>query len=212
MMNNKINFFLLLFIISLSGCTSLPQEAPLLSEEIGLQITSTKSSHLALLNEYFKIKRARIDDFVTQTWIPQFAKNTFKKPKVNKQWNKIVSSNNKNQRLLFITGLGTLLQKKINAKRIELMAPINELEELLVAQLDEHYDNMLTANSTLTVYLKSSSSIKELQNKALKKLKLDGKLTSHFDKADKIVEHIVSGKDSYLKNKDKIDKVLNKLK
>ena len=209
---NLRNIFFLFFIFSLSACTSLPQEAPLLSEEIGLQIQEAKSSHLALIGEYFKVKRARIDDFIDQTWIPEFAEKIFEKPKINRAWNSIVSSNNKRQRLAFITGLGTRLQKKINAKRIKLMAPIDELEELLTKQLNNHYDNILTANASLTVYLQSSSAVKEIQQRALKKLKLDGKLVGFLDKTDEIVQKIVSGKDSYIKNKDKIDSLINKLK
>lgn len=212
MIKTKYKTLLFLIVFSISGCTSLPKEAPLLSEEIGQQLIYLKSSHLLLLNQYFDVKRDLIDNFINQTWIPQFAKNTFNKPKVNNQWNKIVNSNNKKQRLLFITGLGTLLQKKINAKRLELMSPVNELEELLAARLNEHYGDIVTANSTLTVYLKSSVALNELQYKALKKLKVDSKFKPHLDKADKIVEYIVSGKDSYLENKDKIDKILHKLK
>lgn len=212
MIKNKIKFSLLLFVFAISGCTSLPQETPLLSEEIGEQILDAKSSHLALLNQYFIVKRNQIDVFIDQVWIPEFAKNIFKKPKINKGWNSIVNDNDKQQRLIFITRLGALIQKKINAKRIELMKPVDELEYLLTKKINNHYDSLLAANSTLTVYLKSAAAVKELQNRALKKLKLDKNLAVHIDKADEVVEKIIAGKGSYIKNKDKIDKILNKLK
>lgn len=212
MIKSKIKYSLLLFVFAISSCTSLPQETPLLSEEIGEQMLDAKSSHLALLNQYFIVKRDQIDIFIDQVWIPEFAENIFKKTKINKGWNSIVNNNDKQKRLIFITRLGTLIQKKINAKRIELMKPIDELEYLLTKKIINHYDSLLAANSTLTVYLKSATAVKELQNRALKKLKLDKNLAVHIDKADEVVEKIIAGKGSYIKNKDKIDKILNKLK
>ena len=212
MINKQIKLFLFALIIAISGCTSVPQEAPLLSEEVGKQIRDAKSSHLALLNQYFIVKRNQIDIFIDQVWIPEFAENVFKKPKIRSKWNSIVSNNNKKQRLIFITRIGSLIQKKINAKRNQLTTPVDELEYLLTKKINNHYDNLLTANSTLTVYLKSSFAVKELQTSAVKKLNIDKKLSSHITKADKILEYIVSAKGSYVKNKDKIDDILNKLK
>lgn len=211
MTNNIFKLFLSVTLLGLSGCSSLPQQAPELSAEIGLQIMETKASHLALLNQFIIQKRSSVDDFITKVWIPEFAKNVFKKPSVSKEWDRVVESNNKTQRLIFITGLGTLLQKKINAKRIELMHPVDELEHHLVSHLYNHYDDMLTANSTLTLFLNSSLSIKERQNKTLQKLHINN-INEKMLIADDIVAKIVSGKYSYTKNKNTIHLMLNKLK
>ena len=131
MTNRKIKLSLFALIIAISGCTSVPHEAPLLSEKVGKQIRDAKSSHLALLNQYFIVKRNQIDNFIDQVWIPEFAENIFKKPKINSNWNYIVNNNNKKQRLIFIPRVGSLIHKKINAKRNELMFPVDELEYLL---------------------------------------------------------------------------------
>lgn len=212
MRHKQARFFLLFLAFFLSGCTSLPQEASQLSAALGQQISDAKSSHLNLLHLYFHEKRRRVDEFIEQVWIPKFAKTVFKQKTINAGWNKIVKNNNKKQRLLYITGVGTLLQKKINSKRIELMEPVYKLEKLLINKLNEHYDSMSTVNSTLTVLLKSSAAVQELHNRALKKLGLDEKWSRHMDKADEIIEAITSSADSYYENQDKIDSILNKLK
>lgn len=208
--NLAISGFLLM--ITLSGCTSIPQEAPQLSAVIGKQIIEARTSHLTLLGQYMNAKRDRIDEFITREWIPTFTDNVFKQPTVKKEWNRIVRSNDKQERLVFITGLSSLLQNNINAKRLELMHPIDEVEHLLVARLNEHYDQMLAANSTLTAFLDSSRSVKERQQSVLGALKIDGKLSNYMNKANEIVGKIVSGKDAYDKNKDKIQVILDKLK
>lgn len=202
----------LLLAMMLTGCLSIPQEAPELSAEIGKQIVEARSSHLALLDQYMNEKRDRIDEFIAREWIPAFAVKVFKKPTVKKEWDRIVRSNDKEERLVFITGLGSLLQNKINAKRLELMAPIEEVEHLLVAHLNMHYDQMLAANSTLTAYLDSSWSVKERQHRVLKFMNVDGKLTEYMGKADEVVSKIVASKDAYDENKGKIQKIIDKIR
>lgn len=196
----------------LTGCVSLPQEVPELSAEIGKRIIESRTSHLTLVHRYLQEKRDRIDEFIAREWIPAFAENVFRKPTIAREWDRIVHNDDKTARLEFITGLGTLLQNKINAKRLELMAPIDEVENLLVAHLNEHYDQMLAANSTLTAFLTSARSVKERQRRVLGVLEIDGKLSAYMGKADEIVGKIVAGKNAYESNKDKINGILDELR
>jgi len=204
----------LLFVLALvfSGCISLPKEAPELSAEIGGQIITSRASHLALLGQYMHEKHDRIDAFIAREWIPEFARAVFASPTVKSEWERIVSNNDKPARLEFIVGLGSRLQQKINAKRLELMQPIDQLEQMLTALLNEHYDQMLAANATLTAYLDSASSVKVRQHRVLTVLKVDGKLAGYMAKADDIVGKIVAGKDAYQANREKIEDILDKLK
>ena len=64
-----------LIMTAFSGCVSIPQEAPILSAELGKQIVEARSSHLALLDQYMNEKRDLIDEFVAREWIPTFAEN-----------------------------------------------------------------------------------------------------------------------------------------
>ncbi|GAV19378.1 hypothetical protein MMIC_P0312 [Mariprofundus micogutta] len=212
---HKISKILSLFLVIgfiLAGCVSVPAQSPELSAEIGKQIVESKSAHVALLGQYMNEKRDRIDEFIAREWIPAFATNVFKQPAVEKEWGRIVHSNNKPERLEFITGLGSMLQNKINAKRLELMAPIDELEQLLRVSLNEHYDQMIAANATLTTYLDSAVTVKERQHRVLKFMKVDGKLTQYMSKADEIVGKIVSGRDAFEKNRGKIQGIIDQVR
>lgn len=91
-----------LLMIIFTGFISILQEAPQLSAVIGKKIVEAGTSHLTLLTQYMNAKRDRIDEFITREWIPTFTDNVFKQPIVKKEWNRIVRSNDKQERLVFI--------------------------------------------------------------------------------------------------------------
>lgn len=202
----------LLLAIVLAGCVSMPKEAVDLSSEIGTRIVESRTAHLALVRQYIAERRDRIDEFIFREWLPEFAQQVFKQEAVARYWEQIVQSDDKAERLEFITGLGVRLQKKINTKRQELMQPINEVEQLLLARINNHYDEMLFANTTLTAFLDSASKVKERQQKALKMLHVEDKLSKFMASADQVVGKIVAGRDAFEENKESIRKIIDSLR
>jgi hypothetical protein len=194
------------------GCVSIPRETVQLSSELGMLISESRSAHLALVRQYMSEKRDRIDEFMFREWIPEFARQVFKQENIEKEWERIVGSNDRVERLEFVTGLGVRLQQKINSKRQEVMKPVNELELLLVARINDHYDEMLAANSSLTVFLESASKVKASEKDIMKKLHIDDKLSRMISSADKVVAKIIEGRDAYEKNRDKIEKIIDELR
>ena len=85
---------------------------------------------MKLLNphSFFDQKRAKVDEFISKEWIPTFASNFFDNQTIQETWDEIVSSNSKEDRLKFIIMLGPKLQEQINQKRLELIKPLDELE------------------------------------------------------------------------------------
>jgi hypothetical protein len=213
-MNIRRSLFALvivLFFVTL-GCVSIPRETVQLSSELGMLISESRSAHLALVRQYMSEKRERIDEFMFREWIPEFARQVFKQENIEKEWERIVGSNDRVERLEFVTGLGVRLQQKINSKRQEVMKPVNELELLLVARINDHYDEMLAANSSLTVFLESASKVKAIEQEMMKKLHIDDKLSRMISSADKVVDKIIEGRDAYEKNRDKIEKIIDELR
>lgn len=58
-----------------SACASTPREAVELSNVVGARIATLQAGHEALLTEYFRLSRDRIEDFLMQRWIPRFLEN-----------------------------------------------------------------------------------------------------------------------------------------
>ncbi|MBW1676081.1 MAG: hypothetical protein JRJ79_05635 [Deltaproteobacteria bacterium] len=201
----------LLLGMFVGGCVSIPREAVQVSAEIGTRVVESREAHVALVRQYMKEKRARINEFIAKEWIPEYAKQVFRKEAVVREWNRIVGTNDSAERLEFIIGLSERLQQRINAKRDELLAPVDELERLMVQRTNKHYDELIAASATLTTLLDSAAGVKERQQRVLAFMDADEKFSRYMTWADDLVGKIVSGKDAFEKNREKIEKIINRL-
>ena len=111
------------FLMLIGGCASIPPEAPELSTELGKRIAEIEHSHITLLRKFFDQKRDEVDKFIVEEWVPTFAEEFFSDPRIADVWDTIVSENDPQERLKFISLLGPKLQAKINLRRLELIKP-----------------------------------------------------------------------------------------
>ncbi|UCF20193.1 MAG: hypothetical protein JSU87_01935 [Gemmatimonadota bacterium] len=58
--------------LALQACASVPPESVELSVVIGERITDMQVAHEALVQEYFRISRERVEDFLDNRWMPHF--------------------------------------------------------------------------------------------------------------------------------------------
>lgn len=154
-------------LIILSGCASIPPEAPELSSELGRRISAIENSNIVLLNRFFDQKRKEVDMFIENEWVPVFAEQFFSNEKIAEAWNIIVSENNKADRLTFITKAGPKLQDRINQKRLELIQPLDELERRIEASIRSEYSQAKAMNNSITSFLLSASKVAETRNRYL---------------------------------------------
>lgn len=152
---------LLLYVLYLSGCTSIPAEAPELSIELGKRITSIETANITLLHRFFDQKRAEIDRFIETEWLPEFSENFFNKENTRKIWDQVVASNDKQDRVKFILLAGPEIQKQINIKRSELIGEIDALEREVKRKIAAEYDQVRAINNVLTSFLTSASDVAE---------------------------------------------------
>lgn len=166
-MRTRIPLLGLVVMLALGGCASIPPEAPELSAQLGVRISSLESAHARLLQEFFLEKRRRVDEFVQEVWVPIFAQEFFGDPRIDAMWKQVVQSQDSNDRLKFITLVGSKLQEKINRKRVELIQPLEELEATVKNRLKSEYDQTRAINNTLTAYLQSASKVEENRKRYL---------------------------------------------
>ena len=162
----KIAFLLMGFLLIL-GCATIPSEAPQLSAQLGTRISAVEASHRRLLADFFNEKRRRVDEFIQEEWIPLFAKELFSDPAIAETWDEVVRSQQTEDRVKFILMAGPRLQKKINAKRLELILPLDELERTIASRLKDEYDQMRAINNSLTSFLVSASKVEETRRRYL---------------------------------------------
>lgn len=164
----KVSFWVLMIaFVFLQGCSTIPKEASELSVQLGNRVSAIEDANLNLLHKYFDEKRSRVDEFIIEKWVPDFAKEFFSDPKMEGVWNEIVSSGNKKDRLEFIVRLGPKLQAKINSKRFELIKPLDDAERLIERTLREEYQQAKAINNTLTSFLVSAVKVDENRQRYL---------------------------------------------
>jgi hypothetical protein len=205
-------FSFFLVAIFLSSCIAIPKQAPQLSVELGNRISSLEKSHISLLGSYFEQKRKAVDEFIEQTWLPEFAGNFFNKPAIAEAWNEIVEQKNTRDRLDFIVAVGPQLQIVINEKRQELMTPLNGLERQLEQVIREEYNTARSVNNTLTSFLVSASKVRENQQRYLDMLNItDDKISNAIDETDKIVGKLLIQSEKIADAENKIKEYSSKV-
>jgi|TARA_B110000879_G_scaffold43630_1_gene61566 hypothetical protein len=185
-----------LSLISLSllimGCVSIPPEAPELSAQLGNRISAIEQSNLTLLHRYFDRKKQDVDDFIQHEWVPEFANQFFAEPAIANVWDQIVASGNKQDRLKFILKTSPKLQQQINQKRVELIQPLEVLEQRIETKLTADYTQAKAINNSITGFLLSASKVAENRDRYLEMVGVDSdEITQLIDTTDIIVSDLL---------------------
>jgi len=197
----------------LSGCATIPPEAPELSSELGNRISNIQDANLTLLRRFFDLKRNEVDRFVQEEWTPVFAEEVFSNPKMKSAWNTIVKENNPTENMKFLIKTGPLLQKRINQKRLELIKPLDEIEKRLEQNIRDQYSEALAINNSITSLLFSASKVVENRNRYLKKVGItDNQITAVIDSVNDVVAGLLAGEKTVEEKIDKTEKYINELR
>ncbi|MGI9282846.1 MAG: hypothetical protein ACR2PX_24885 [Endozoicomonas sp.] len=181
-----------LSMLTMLGCVSIPQEAPTISAELGKRISAIEEANITLLNRFFDQKRAEVDRFIEQEWTPIFAKEVFSDSKVADMWNQVVRSNNDRDRLKFLVLMGPRLQTKINAKRLALIQPLDDLERSIEDSIRADFNQTKAMNNTITSFLLSASEVAENRDRYLKMTGIGDEQSSNWiNQADKAVSGLL---------------------
>lgn len=207
MHTRKYYFFvscLLLAALFAGSCATIPPEAPELSAELGKRINAIQDANMTLLHRFFDLKRADVDRFIQEEWVPIFAEEVFSDPKMKKAWDTIVAENNPSDRFRFLMMTGPRLQEQINRKRVELIGPIDDIERRIEQKLRDEYAQAVAINNSLTSLLLSASKVTENRNRYLGMLgATDKTVGSTIDKVNDTVNDLLSAAH---KGEDKIAK------
>lgn len=200
-------------ILLISGCATIPSEAPQLSGELGKRISAIERSNITLLHKFFDLKRNEVDKFIEKEWTPIFAKNFFSEPKIQKMWETIVTENNPADRLKFLIITGPKLQKKINRKRLELIKPLDKWERLIERKIRTEFRQARSINNSITSFLISASKVEENRNRYLNMIGItDDKIGALIDGVDETVGNLVDKSKDIKSYSEKYIKKLNNLK
>lgn len=219
-MRNRRNLVWICLLALLPACATIPPEAPELSQQLGNRLSAMHKAHQALLKQYFDEKRKKVDEFVENVYVPQFAKNFFEQPGIQATWDEVVKSDDPTDRLKFVTMVGPKLQVYINKKRLEFIQPLDDLERTVDDQLKTEYDNMAAINNTLTSFLYSAAKVDANRKRYLEMVGIkDDKIQEVIDKTDAAVKELTAGAEKVAKTderarefKDELKDIISKVK
>ena len=195
------------------SCVQIPQEAPILSKELGERITAIETSNIKLLSTYFQLRRDNIDKFIEEEWTTIFAENFFNNNKIDVVWQKIVASGNTKERLKFITIVGPKLQKDINNKRLALIKPLDELERKILIKLKNEFNQARAINNSITSFLLSASKVAENRDRYLEKINISNEdIGEAIEKTDEFLNEVFKVNSKLTKTADKINDYQKRLK
>lgn len=177
-----------------TGCATIPKEAPELSLELGRRISAIEVSHLALLGRYFDEKRASVDRYIDEVWIPTYSEEVMSEPAVAAIWTRVCREGTDRDRLEFLSRIGPRIQRRINEQRRSMIAPLDELERAIAAQLGREYDQTRAINGTLTSFLASAAEVDANRRRYLEMLGLhDEKVAGVLEEVDEVVDDLSRG-------------------
>ncbi|WP_441253845.1 hypothetical protein [Aeromonas sp. A600556] len=193
----KTLFFVIavVFMIGVGGCASVPPESVTLSSEVGAGIKKQQQAQVGFLNLYFEAKRKDLDAAF------QRALNTY--------FSTIAPSGSVT---LTKTQLDDVAKDVIDLSRKNAQAKesLEKVRIALLTKLDENYQTLNQANSTVTGLLQSVVSTKEAANKSIQLINTttDGRI--QLDKVfAEIDSFVVKGGSEAGKAIDLIEKITN---
>ncbi len=184
-MNNRF-LVIILFSFLIVSCVSIPKETVTLSETIGADLKVLHESHRSMVQLYYNGIKYKVNAFIDEVYSPFIIQNVLESElkKYRKGELSIYSiieiggktgeKSDSEEVLSVMLEFQEAANNRINSKRNELLFPILNQEMELLTAIDQSYQNILLANSTLTEYLVSVSKVKQSQNEALSIIGLKG--------------------------------------
>ena len=154
---------LLVSMLGLSSCASVPQEVVELSYVIGTDVEALQDSYRTLVRTHFDGLRKQADTFIDTRW-----KQTYLKIFIVDGGLVAVATDDDPDEVLRGVGLWTRIAiEEIDSKRHELIDPIDRIEEELIIDIDRAFGQVIRANAVVTAHLNSLREVKEVQDEIL---------------------------------------------
>jgi len=189
-----ISIKIILLIIVLGGCATIPQETIELSYVMEENIAALKTSYIALVNTHFDLLEKVRMDYLEKEWIPKFIEDWINDGRlIDMASGKVIWSPEHGdfaqpEKGLEVQGMitSTIFWSKaaieqIEAKRKEIISPLEEQRKELLLIIEEGFDRLLRGNMAITAHLNSIRKIDEFRNKTFEALK-SGDLQKEIDR------------------------------
>ena len=182
-----------LAMVLFAGCVTIPPEAPVLSSELGSRISKLQDANLALLKNYFDSRRADIDRFIDEEWVPATTSNILEDPRIQKILDGIDAENQAEDIAQMYSILYPAIQARINSKRNAMIQGVDKIEGRIAEKLRNSYSEAKSINNTLTSFLLSASRVTENRNRYLEMIGVSSEdISNRLTKIDVAVAELLA--------------------
>lgn len=170
-----------------AGCASVPSEVVVLSHSVGQDVLEIQRSYDALVSARFDALRQERLDYLNNEWTPLFLKNWVKSGRlIDTAKGEVVYSDAEGdfvapdalsaeqQRFDTILMWSEAAVAQIEAKRVELIEPLNRQEAAIRAEMNAAFNQVISNNALVTAHLSSIRKVDAAQSEAFGRLGAEG--------------------------------------
>lgn len=182
---------LAILLAGVAACATVPDESVELSNTVGRDLEEVHRAHRALADLHFSRIEQDINRFIDETYRPAFIRNFAEEFKLDVKVTQVVDRD-PDKLLPLLTRFVEVANSRIEAKRAELLDPIQTQKKLVISEIDAAHRQIQAAQAVVTGHLASVRKVREVQNEALAKSGLDD-LTTKIATATADVSDRVAG-------------------
>jgi len=178
----------LAMLLLVTGCLSVPKASVDLSGELTQMIIHSRQSHLMLLDEYTSTRKAAVDKFMEEEWIPSFTANFVRESNILGNIQKAQTDEQKGAEMIEFAQAALPL---IAERRSTLMDAVDQLDKLIRTQVEAHYQQMLNVNQALTAHLASAAKVVESREQLQRQTNVNTDTLIPVDKMNEVLEKMI---------------------
>ena len=189
-------------ILVLCSCASIPKETVVLSQALGKDLKELHNSHRNMVQLYYRKIKDNINEFIDEVYSPYIINNMLNaelqgykrgEPSLYKaieDGGKLATPQTTQEAMDYMQDFLEIVKSQTTEKREGLLSPIEKQERELLNKINQSYENVLLANTSITNYLKSIRKLKETQQEVLSMVGLSGADTTFINTLMNVSEKV----------------------
>lgn len=211
-------YIMVIFAFVITGCTAMvPKEVVELSYQMEKDLVQLQSTYIALVKQHVTLLKKQREDYLNNEWAPRLIESWIADGQLIEMASGdviydedrdefiAVTDLNRQQQLRGIVLWANVAVEEIEAKRKELITPLEESEKKLIADINSSFALIVLGNQTISAHLNSIREVQDVQNELLKRAEWDGLRNSVSQK----LSDLSTEADNGLKEIRKLDKKAN---
>jgi hypothetical protein len=208
----------------LAGCSAtVPKEVVELSYQMEKDLVQIQSGYISLAKQHVAVLKQQREDYLKREWIPLFVKGWIADGKLvaladgSLVYDESIDdyraplAGESERQLNNIVEWSTIALEELDAKRREVMAPLEQAEKALIDDINRSFAALQLGNQTVSAHLNSIREVQDVQNELLQKAEWDGLRNRLSEKLSKLSSEAGEGLEKIRKLDQQASKQLEKL-